>query len=155
MDDFVGLIGSFAEEDLLVAPGRGDEETAWNTRWIGVPEGGVDAEEVCGALVRLGEVLRVRFAAVEPPLTFYGWHDRQAGQLRLSLRSVGPHRLPFGRPYRVCVDPAEVAASVAADVAPGLVEWYELEPADAVEEESEAEEATFAVYVVPLGGRTP
>jgi hypothetical protein len=64
--------------------------------------------------------------------TFYARYDEQAGQLRCSLTSASPDRLPFRAPYRSTFDAAEVVALAAADPSPGLLRWTELETVEPV-----------------------
>ncbi|MFE3448934.1 hypothetical protein ACFXJ8_08335 [Nonomuraea sp. NPDC059194] len=125
-----------------------DASAAEDTVWIDIPAGGVDAGAVGEALTEAGEVLRVRFASSGSPLTFYAWHDEQAGQLRLSMSRACPDALPFGGSYRPDTEPTAVAESISADVLPGVVLWEDLR-SDSTEDEVDM--VPFPVYVVPLG----
>ncbi|GIG03004.1 hypothetical protein Cci01nite_80970 [Catellatospora citrea] len=52
------------------------------------------------ALRFVEQELRRRLADQPNTGTFYAWYDEQAGQLRCSLTSAAPSRLPFGGALR-------------------------------------------------------
>ncbi|MER6594600.1 hypothetical protein ABT214_22665 [Micromonospora purpureochromogenes] len=97
--------------------------------------------------------LKKRWSGQDGSGTFYAWYDEQAGQLRCSLTSASPDRLPFGAPYRSTFDAAEVVALAAADPSPGLVPWEELETVESAAASSVDQElpSPFPVWVAPLG----
>ncbi|MFF4775509.1 hypothetical protein [Microtetraspora fusca] len=157
-DDLPALVRSYLDEDLLVNPDQGRAETEANTLWIGLPDGGFDAGAVRAALIHVGAGLRERFGSREGPpafpLTFYAWHDEQAGQLRMSMRSAPPDGLPFGARHRPVCEPDEVLASALADTSPGSVRWEELRPDDASPETGDDAWPPFPVYVVAIRGES-
>lgn len=147
-EEFLHEIRAYATEELQVLPMDPRREWEANTVWLTVPGDAVAAERVSAALAEAGALLTARFAVASPPLTFYAWHDEQAGQLRLSVRSVAPDALPFCGAYQPDAGPDAVADSVAADALPGLVLWGDLQSESG---EDPPEPAAFPVYVVALG----
>ncbi|GAA3242435.1 hypothetical protein ACFO1B_30400 [Dactylosporangium siamense] len=141
------LVRSFLDEPLRLTPDDPAAEWHANTVWFGVPDEPVDPAAVAAALEEVGRRLRVRFGAGPGPVTFYAWHDGQAGQLRCALRSVPPDELPFGGRHVVLERPDAVVALIAADRHPGVVLWEELSPATA---EPAPEPPPFPVFAVPI-----
>jgi hypothetical protein len=85
------------------------------------------------------------------PMVLYWWHDRQAGQLRLSLVSAAHGRLPFG----ACVTPAASLRVIAEEwlKSPYLegIPWAETRPVTASEkDEWEAEPSQLSLPVWSL-----
>lgn len=142
-DSLVDLVLSYLDDDeVALTPGDPAAEVRANTWGYGVPAGAVDVPAVGAALERVTSVLRVRLSRRGEASTFYSWYDAQAGQLRCSLSSAPPDRLPFGGPYRLAARATEVVALAAADDQPGLVAWSDLADADAdadAESEPDAE----------------
>lgn len=102
----------------------------------------VDEAAVVTAFRDVAAGLRRRFEGQPGPATFYVWCDEQAGQLRFSLASAPPDRLPFGQPYSPGGD-AAVAEHVLRTAAqfphPGVIPWGELTPTGIYEGVDEAE----------------
>ena len=89
-----------AADEICVDPTRPNAEAQANL-WTFGPAAGAslsDWREFVGEVVLAREHrLRVRGMS-EREMRLYCWHDQQAGQLRLSLISASPGRLPFGSP---------------------------------------------------------
>jgi hypothetical protein len=144
------LVRSYLDDDeVMLLPDDLDREHRLNTWGYSVPGGPVDAAAVVAALQFVHGELKRRLAG---SATFYGWYDKQAGQLRCSLTSAPVDRLPFGAPYRATTDAAEVVALVAAEPNPGLVPWDALAPVepDAASATGQDELPPFPVWVAPI-----
>ncbi|BCJ26904.1 hypothetical protein Asera_10120 [Actinocatenispora sera] len=149
-ESLVDLIQSYLDDDeVALMPGDPAAEVRANTWGYGVPAGAVDVPAVGAALERVTSVLRVRLSRRGDAGTFYSWYDAQAGQLRCSLSSAPPDRLPFGGPYRLAVRATEVVALAAADDQPGLVAWSDLADADAGSDDGGDDDAGDSVEAVP------
>lgn len=125
-------IRAIAGETLVLSPHDQAAEDA-NTSWFGAPPHermGLSADEVVSAFVETAELLRdqVVVRRHEGPVTFYVWHDPQAGQLRCSTRSCHQDGLPFEGPYQPSSDLHKIVDEFLADHAPGAIAWGELEP---------------------------
>ncbi|GHJ47032.1 hypothetical protein Cs7R123_43740 [Catellatospora sp. TT07R-123] len=115
------MVRSYLDDpEVALRPDELEREIRLNTWRYGVC-GPVDVEATVMALDVVQRELRRRLADQPNPGTFYAWYDEQAGQLRCSLTSASPGRLPFSGTYRVTGDAAEVVALAAADLDPGHV----------------------------------
>jgi hypothetical protein len=146
-------IRAIAGEALVLSPEDRAAEDA-NTTWFGAPPHermGMSAEEVVAAFEETVEALRdqVLGAGHPGPVTFYVWHDLQAGQLRCSTGSCPPDRLPFSGPYRPTGDLHPIVTEFLEDRAPGAIVWGELEPIP-IPESGAVELPEFAVWVCHL-----
>lgn len=115
-------IRSITGDVFVIAPDDLEEETRENTYLVSCSEQErrtVSPEEVVDALRDVATSRRRALAASAPEhtMTFYAWHDEQAGQLRLSTRSCREYELPFG----VIVD---TAASLGDVVVSFLASQY-------------------------------
>jgi hypothetical protein len=125
-------IRAIAGETLVFSPHDQDAELA-NTSWFGAPPHermALTSDEVVAAFEETAELLRDQVAAAKQPgpVTFYVWHDGEAGQLRCSTRSCGQDELPFGSPYRATSDLHAIVTEFLVDRAPGAIAWGQLEP---------------------------
>jgi hypothetical protein len=131
-------IRSYLEDDgAALMPDAPDDEVRANTWSYSVV--GTDlreAEAVADALRHVAEGLRLRLADSTVRGRFYAWYDRQAGQLRCSLTSLGS--LPFGASLRQLSDPEPVAHAALSDSSPGVIQVSESgavrDPADLVDD---------------------
>ncbi|MGN9807102.1 hypothetical protein [Micromonospora sp. L32] len=152
--DLAALVRSYLDDDeVALLPDEPDREHRLNTWRYGVPEGPIDVTAVVAALHLVHLELQKRWSGQDASGTFYAWYDEQAGQLRCSLASASPDRLPFGAPYRSTFDAAEIVALAAADPSPGLVAWKELETVESVAASSVDQDrpSPFPVWVAPVG----
>lgn len=146
-------IRAIAGEALVLSPQDRAAEDA-NTSWLGAPPHermGMSAEEVVAAFEETTEALRDQVAASphRGPVTFYVWHDQQAGQLRCSTGTCQQDGLPFGGPYRPTADLRSIVAEFLEDRAPGAIVWGALEPVP-VPVSAETIRPEFAVWVCDL-----
>ncbi|TNM26093.1 hypothetical protein FH715_24970 [Streptomyces sedi] len=93
-------IAEVAEEPLVLDAADRSGELAANTWRLGASNEdrrALTVGAVAAAFERTadGIAARVASAGFAGPVTFYVWHDAQAGQLRCSTGSVAPDRLPF------------------------------------------------------------
>jgi hypothetical protein len=136
---FPAWLAEVAADAVVVRPGDTTAEARGNLWTFGLDDeqrAAVTATEA-EAFVRAVAEARGRWLSERGsgPMRFYCWHDDQAGQLRLSLVSVGGGPLPFGCPVeqvsllgaviRACLEPAARGPS-----APLLV-WVTVVPPDA------------------------
>jgi hypothetical protein len=145
-------IRAIAGETLVLSPHDLDAEHA-NTSWFGAPPHermGLSADEVVAAFEETAELLRDQVAAAgaKGPVTFYVWHDGQAGQLRCSTGSCDHDHLPFSKSYRPTSDLSGIVVEFLEDRAPGAITWGQLEPVPYPEEEPAPDE--FPVWVCNL-----
>jgi hypothetical protein len=118
--DLAALVRSYLDDDeVALLPDEPDRESRLNTWCYSIPDGPVDVAGVVDALHIVHVELKKRWSERPASGTFYAWYDEQAGQLRCSLTSAAPDRLPFRGRYRSTFDAAEVVALAAADPSPG------------------------------------
>jgi hypothetical protein len=147
-------IRAIAGEALVLSPHDPAAENV-NTSWFGAPPHermGLSAEEVVSAFEETADLLRDQVAAShhEGPVTFYVWHDLQAGQLRCSTGTCGQDRLPFHGRYRTTSDLQAIVIEFLQDRAPGAIVWGQLDPIPIPDGTTEPEPAEFPVWVCPL-----
>ncbi|GAA1089191.1 hypothetical protein [Kitasatospora arboriphila] len=151
-----------ADEPLVLEPDDRRVEWRTNTWWLGAEEEdgrALTVPEVVTAFERTAECIRRRVRGMGFPgvVTFYVWHDEQAGQLRCSTGSVAADALPFGGAYVPSDDLGPVVEAFLGDLTPGLVPWPDL---DEVHDPSETvpvpvpEPEPFAVWVRSVGAVT-
>lgn len=151
------LVRSYLEDsDVALRPDEPLAEVRLNTWCCSVAGARVDVAAVLTALDDVTAELRRRLAGAPGPASFYAWYDEQAGQLRCSLASLPPERLPFRAPYRAGAG-ADVAEEVlrraAGDPHPGVVPLHELQPASFdgdADHGAEVAMAPFPVWAVPV-----
>jgi hypothetical protein len=143
-ESLVDLVLSYLDDDdVALTPGDPAVEARTNTWGYSLPAGPVDVLAAGAALERVANVLRARLSECGESGTFYSWYDEQAGQLRCSLSSASPGRLPFGARYHVVARATDVVVLAAADPRPGFVAWADLA-------EPEAEETAHPVPPFPV-----
>jgi hypothetical protein len=155
-DDAVLLddIAAIGADPLTLAPGdmrAEDDNTVW--LWADVDERRrLSAAEVVTRFDDAAERVhaRVEDAGYIGAVTFYAWHDRQAGQLRCSVATCAPTALPFGGAYGMTSDLAEVVAAFLADTSPGVVPFSDLQDVTDDEPDDIGDEP-FAVWAAAVG----
>ncbi len=125
-------IRATAGEALVLSPHDPAAEDA-NTSWFGAPPHeriSLTADEVVSAFEEMAELLRDQVTVLRRrgPVTFYVWHDQEAGQLRCSTRSCHQDGLPFADPYRSTSDLHAIVEEFLEDSAPGAIGWARPEP---------------------------
>lgn len=156
-ESLADLVRSYLDDaDVALRPDDPVGEARLNTCCYSLATAHVDVAAVLTALIDVTTELRRRLSGWPGTATFYAWYDEQAGQLRCSLASEAPDRLPFGAPYRAGAG-AEVAEEVlrraGRDPHPGIVPLDELTPAtfdDDADLGSEAATAPFPVWAVSV-----
>jgi hypothetical protein len=151
-------IAEVADEPLVLEPADRRVEGETNTWSLGAADedrSSLSVAEVVAAFERTAAAIRERIGELGFPgvVTFYVWHDEQAGQLRCSTRSVPPDALPFSGPYVASDDLGPVVEGFMADSEPGFIAWSELDDAQSLSEQTETEPeiAPFAVWVSNAG----
>ena len=115
-ESLADLIRSYLEDaDVALRPDDPVAEVRLNTWHFSVATVHVDIAAVLSALIDVTTEIRRRLSGRPGPATFYAWYDEQAGQLRCSLASVPPDRLPFRAPYRAGAGVAIPGVAVPAD----------------------------------------
>lgn len=126
-DSLASIVRSYLDDDeVRLMPEDPDRELGANTWSYSLSGHPIDIEAVVTALDFVHRELGQRFADQLRTATFYAWYDAGAGQLRCSLASVPPNRLPFSGGYRLVTNAAEVVALAATDSRPGLLPWAAL-----------------------------
>ena len=109
---FLGWLAEVASDPVVVCPDDILVEAQRNlwTFGLGADQQAAVAPAEVEEFVRAVVAARGRWLAScgAGPMRFYCWHDGQAGQLRFSLVSVSPARLPFGCP----VEPVSTLGTV-------------------------------------------
>jgi hypothetical protein len=104
-EDLADMVWSYLDdEEVALRPNDSVGEHRANTWGYRVPVEPVNVAAVVAALDFVRDQLGRRLAGDAGPGTFYAWYDEQAGQLRCSLSSSQPDRLPFGAAYRLTSD---------------------------------------------------
>ncbi|WP_318306258.1 hypothetical protein [Amycolatopsis solani] len=114
-------IAELATEEYLVEPADHLAEARQNTWSLGAsPEerAGLTVEQVVAAFEAVGRSLE---GLASGPVTFYVWHDRQAGALKSSLSSLGPSELLFGAEYAPAHQLGPIVEEFLSDASPGAV----------------------------------
>jgi hypothetical protein len=147
-------IRAIAGEAVVLSPQDRAAEDA-NTSWFGAPPHermGMTADEVVAAFEEAAEALRDKVAAAghPGPVTFYVWHDGQAGQLRCSVSSAAHDDLPFGGVYQVTGDLHAIVQEFLLDRAPGAISWGSLDPVPYRQEEPELITESVSVWACDL-----
>lgn len=127
-DSLAAMIRSYLHDtEIALNPADPASEARTNTWRYGI-SGNIDVATVVEALYFVQNELRRRFLEQVGSATFYAWYDDQAGQLRCSLRSAPPDRLPFRAPYCLTADASDIVHEAATDPHPGTIAWDELTP---------------------------
>lgn len=143
------MVRSYLDDpEVALRPEDPVQESRLNTWGYSLGGGPVDVEAIVTALDFVRRGLRRRLADQPHPGTFYAWYDEQAGQLRCSLTSAAPSRLPFDGTYRVTADAAEIVSRAAADPHPGRVTFDDLTPVDSSTDDGAGDRAPFPVWAV-------
>jgi hypothetical protein len=110
------------------------------------------AEQVCAAFERTADALRSRIRGLgfQGTVTFYVWHDEQAGQLQCSTSSRTPGTLPFRGAYIATDALGPIIERFLADEEPGQISWSDLDTA-AGEPEEDAVITPFPVWTRNVG----
>jgi hypothetical protein len=129
-DSLAAMIRSYLDDtEIALNPADPAAEARTNTWHYGI-SGDIDVATVVEAFDLVQSELRRRFLEQVGSATFYAWYDDQAGQLRCSLTSARPDRLPFRAPYRLTTDVSDIVREAATDPHPGTIAWGELTPID-------------------------
>ncbi|MEV0454060.1 hypothetical protein [Catellatospora methionotrophica] len=145
------MVRSYLDDpEVALRPADPTREARLNTWGYGLDGRPVDVEATVAALDAVRRGLADRLADQPHPGTFYAWYDDQTGQLRCSLSSAAPDGLPFGEPYRVTGDAAEIVAAAAADPQPGWVAFDELTEVTGPTGDGEVPHPPFPVWAVAV-----
>ncbi|MGV9693012.1 hypothetical protein ACWDUX_28335 [Streptomyces sp. NPDC003444] len=151
-------IAEVAEEPPALEPGNRRVEWETNTWSLSArDEDGrpLSAAEVVAAFEQtaVGIRERIRELGFSGVVTFYVWHDGQAGQLRCSTGSVPPDELPFNGNYGVSDRLGPVVEEFLAGNMPGVVAWSDLGDAEGHVEQTmtEPESAPLHVWTSSVG----
>jgi len=124
-------IAEVADEPLTLNPADPMAEARTSTWWLSAdPDDRValSVGQVCAAFERAAEALRsrIRSLGLQGTVTFYVWHDEQAGQLRCSMSSQAPDTLPFRGAYIATDALGPIIERFLGDQEPGHIPWSEL-----------------------------
>jgi hypothetical protein len=147
-------IQEIANAPVTLAPDDQSAEFA-NTHWLAVrtaERSTLSADRVVAALQQTARAIQRQIRATGTAATaiFYVWHDEQAGQLRCSVSSRTSATLPFGGVYRLTDDLGAIVSSFLDDLAPGMIAWDDLEPADGTDP-ADGNYPPFPVWTFDLG----
>ena len=124
-------IAAVADEPLTLDPADPLPEARTNTWWLSADPGekaALSVGQVCAAFERTAEALcsRIRGLGFQGTVTFYVWHDEQAGQLRCSTSSQAPDALPFRGTYIATDALGPIIERFLGNQEPGRIHWPEL-----------------------------
>jgi hypothetical protein len=148
-------IAAVAGEPLTLDPADPLPEARASTWWLSADPGekaALSAGQVCAAFERAAEALRSRIRGLgfQGAVTFYVWHDEQAGQLRCSTSSQAPGALPFNGTYVATDALGPIIERFLADQEPGHIPWSELN-AETNQPASEPVTPPFPVWTRSVG----
>jgi hypothetical protein len=150
-------IREVADEPLLINPAaRTTEarENTWSLSTSADERGSLSAHQVVAAFEECASILRERVLSLgyDGHVTFYVWHDQQAGQLRCSTTSLPVDELPFQSRVELDVPLAAIAEEFLNDAHPGQVSWNDLLPeSDGDAEETQPHDFVVRVWTADLG----
>ncbi|MBB5801322.1 hypothetical protein F4560_001090 [Saccharothrix ecbatanensis] len=151
-------IREVADEPLVVDPAARNIEARENTWSLSTSideRGSLSAHEVVAAFEECASILRerVRSLGYDGQVTFYVWHDQQAGQLRCSTASLPGDELPFRSRVELDVPLAAIAEEFLDDARPGQGPWDDLRPAsDGYVDETQPDDFVVRVWTADIGG---
>ena len=155
-------IAEVADEPLVLEPADRQAEWETNTWWLGAEDKdrmSLSVSEVVAAFEQTATTIRGRIRELGFPgaVTFYVWHDEQAGQLRCSTGSVPPDELPFGGAYVLSDDLGPVIEGFLTDSEPGVIAWSGLAEVHNPSEQTaaEGEIVPLRVWVSSVGAASP
>lgn len=143
-------IEDIGAEPVVVAPEDPEAERA-NTWWLRASPDELATlcvADIVAALEGTAQQIRSKVAGMDHsgPVTFYVWHDEQAGQLRCSTSSRARTDLPFGSPYHATDDLPAIVEVFMSDISPGIVPLVDLEPVPDTTTEPGGGPPAFAVW---------
>jgi hypothetical protein len=151
-------IREIADEPLVIDPAARDIEARENTWSLSASideRGSLSTHEVVAAFEECASILRerVRSLGYDGQVTFYVWHDQQAGQLRCSTTSLPDDELPFRSRVELHVPLAAIAEDFLDDARPGQVPWDDLRPASEGDaDETQPDDFVVRVWTADIGG---
>lgn len=151
-------IREVADEPLTIDPAARNVEARENTWSLSASideRGSLSAHEVVAAFEECTSILRERVRSLghDGQVTFYVWHDRQAGQLRCSTTSLPRDELPFRSRVELDVPLAAIAEEFLGDARPGQVPWDDLRPApDGDAGGTQSDDFAVRVWTADIGG---
>lgn len=110
----------------------------------------VSALEEC-ATARRGQIQHMQYIG---PVTFYVWHDLQAGQLRCSTASTSKEFLPFHRPIDLNVSLVRIVEKFLLDINPGKIPWSDLRDVEQGAPDPVESAVTLQVWTSAVGSTT-
>ncbi|GAA2677692.1 MULTISPECIES: hypothetical protein [Actinoplanes] len=147
-------IRAIVDDTMVLSPEDQDAEQV-NTNWFGAPPHermGMSPDEVVTVFEETAAVLRDQVARSghQGTVTYYVWHDGEAGQLRCSVCTRKPGDLVFPVAYQVTDDLRAIVVEFLEDRAPGSIQWGALEPIPFPESEP-VPMAVWAFDLTPFG----